>query len=97
MASLCSGRLLHRSGPSDGVPTELHPGQSGDQRLNHDEVHELPVDHLLERKDPKSSIPISIGTKGVCHRRHLKGDRGEPPAAIFVTGRNNRPEKSRAS
>ena len=46
------GRVGEDAGPADGLPALPGADQRGDHRLDGDQVHQLPVDDLLQREQP---------------------------------------------
>src|SRR6266511_5723524 len=47
------------------VPPEPRPSERADDRLDHDQVHELPVNELLERHRPEHARLLPVQPKGV--------------------------------
>ena len=72
------------------LPAQPHPGEGRDDRLDQHEVHELPVDDLLQRQQPqrRAAAPGRAGTR--TPRPRAGAARTPPQAASVGTGVDGR-------
>lgn len=73
-----SGRDAEAAVPLHPVPPQVHAGHGGDNGLNDDEIHELPVNELLKRKGPQRAEALIVEPEGVGGHEELDGQEDEP-------------------
>ena len=56
---------VHLPGPADDLPAEAQAVQGARNRLDHDQIHQLPIHELLQRQAPQRSKPFVVQAEGV--------------------------------